>query len=102
MKTVKEVSELTGIIPRALVLIAVGAIFTMLSARTANMLSNLMGAEEQKEMLDHMNRMKDNAVDTSETLFGMVNELAQITESLADIVEQIRVLSQKLNSVVKG
>ena len=39
-----------GIIPRALILIAVAAIFTMLTSRTASMLSNLMGAEEQKEM----------------------------------------------------
>ena len=70
-----------GIIPRALVLIAVAAIFTMLTSRTASMLSNLLGAEEQKELLDHMNRMKENAADTSETLFGMVNELAEITDT---------------------
>ena len=70
-----------GIIPRALVLIAVAAIFTMLTSRTAAMLSNLMGAEEQKEMLERMNQMKENAIQTSETLFESVNGLAQITES---------------------
>ena len=43
-----------GIIPRALILIAVAAIFTMLTARTAAMLSNLMGAEEQEAMLNRM------------------------------------------------
>lgn len=37
-----------GIIPRAMVLIAVAAIFTMLCERTAGMLSNLMNAEEQE------------------------------------------------------
>lgn len=85
-----------GIIPRALVLIAVAAIFTMLTSRTASMLSNLMGAEEQKEMLDHMNRMKENAADTSETLFGMVNELAQITDSSLHANQSIAEESERL------
>lgn len=69
-----------GVIPRALVLIAVAAIFTMLCSRTANLFSNLLGAEEQKEMLDRMKKMKDNAVQTSETLYDMVTELSGITE----------------------
>lgn len=69
-----------GVIPRALVLIAVAAIFTMLCSRTASMLSNLLGAEEQKEMYDRMRRIKENAAQTSETLLEMVSELSQITE----------------------
>lgn len=85
-----------GIIPRALVLIAVAAIFTMLTSRTASMLSNLMGAEEQKEMLDRMNQMKDNASQTSETLFGMVNELAQITDSSLHANQSIAEESERL------
>jgi len=85
-----------GIIPRALILIAVAAIFTMLASRTADMLSNLMGAEEQKEMLDHMNRMKENAMDTSETLFGMVGELAQITHSSLQANQSIAEESERL------
>ena len=85
-----------GIIPRALILIAVAAIFTMLASRTADMLSNLMGAEEQKEMLDHMNRMKENAMNTSETLFGMVGELAQITDSSLHANQSIAEESERL------
>ena len=69
-----------GVIPRALILIAVAAIFTMLCSRTASMLSNLMGAEEQKEMFDRMKQMKENAAETSEVMFGMVSELSSITE----------------------
>ena len=69
-----------GVIPRAMVLIAVAAIFTMLTQRTASLLSNLMGAEEQKEMLDSMTRMRQNAAETSETLIGMVDKLAGITD----------------------
>lgn len=37
-----------GVIPRALVLIAVAAIFTMLTSRTASMLSNLMGQKSRR------------------------------------------------------
>jgi len=85
-----------GIIPRALILIAVAAIFTMLASRTASMLSNLMGAEEQKEMLDQMNRMKENAAETSETLFDMVNELAQITDSSLHANQSIAEESERL------
>ncbi|MBQ6887307.1 MAG: hypothetical protein IJN54_07330 [Lachnospiraceae bacterium] len=70
-----------GVIPRALVVIAVAAIFTMLCSRTASMLSNLMGAEEQKEMLKRMKEMKENAVQTSEIMFGMVTELSKIADA---------------------
>lgn len=70
-----------GVIPRALALIAVAAIFTMLCSRTASMLFNLMGAEEQKEMFHHMKRMKENATQTSEIMFGVVSELSEITET---------------------
>lgn len=70
-----------GIVPRALVLIAVAAIFTMLCSRTASMLSNLMGAEEQMEMLERMKQMKENAAHTSETMLEMVTQLAGITET---------------------
>ena len=85
-----------GIIPRALVLIAIAAIFTMLTSRTASMLSNLMGAEEQKKMLNRMNQMKENAVQTSETLFGAVNGLAQITESSLRANQNIAEESERL------
>lgn len=70
-----------GIIPRALVLIAIAAIFTMLCARTAALLSNLMGVEQQEKMLEQMRQMKENAAQTSETLSDMVAELSGITEN---------------------
>ncbi len=69
-----------GVIPRALVLIAVAAIFTMLCSRTASMLSNLLGAKEQEEIFKRMKEMKDSAAKTSEVMFGMVSELSGITE----------------------
>lgn len=85
-----------GIIPRALVLIAVAAIFTMLASRTASMLSNLLGAEEQKELLDQMNRMKENAENTSETMSDMVLELSQIAETSLRTNQSISEESERL------
>ena len=70
-----------GVAPRALVVIAVAAIFTMLCGRTASMLSNLMGAEEQKEMFDRMKTMKDSASQTSAVLYNTVSQLSEISES---------------------
>lgn len=85
-----------GIIPRALVLIAVAAIFTMLSGRTAALLSNLMGAEEQAEMLEQMQKMRRNAAQTSETLLNMVTELADIAESSLAANQRIAEESEQL------
>lgn len=70
-----------GVLPRALIVIAIAAIFTMLCGRTASLLSNLMGAEEQKEMFDHMKIMKDNALQTSSVLYSTVTRLSEISES---------------------
>ncbi len=85
-----------GIIPRALILIAVAAIFTMLCSRTAKLLSNLLGAEEQKEMLDKMQAMKDNASQTSASLYDMVNELSIITETSVQANKRIANESENL------
>lgn len=78
--TLKE-TVIFGIIPRALVVVAVAAIFTMLCSRTASMLSNLMGAEEQKQIFDRMKKMKENAAKTSEVLYASVAQLSEISES---------------------
>lgn len=78
-----------GIIPRALVLVAVASIFTMLCERTAGMLSNLLGAEEQEKMMNHMKQMQEKSAQTSESLLNMVKELSVITESSMEANEQI-------------
>jgi len=70
-----------GVIPRALIVIALATIFTMLCSRTAKMLSNLLGAEEQKELYNRMKQMKEKASETSEVMTGMVSELSDITEA---------------------
>lgn len=88
-----------SVIPRGLILIAIAAIFTTLCSRTAAMLSNLMGAEEQKEMLDKMQKMKDNAAHTSQTLLDMVTELSGITEGSLQANERIAEQAEHLLAV---
>ena len=85
-----------GVIPRALVLIAVAAIFTMLCSRTASMLSNLMGAKEQEKMFKQMKEMKESASQTSEVMLGMVIELSQITETSLQANQSIAKESESL------
>lgn len=85
-----------GVIPRALILIAVAAIFTMLCSRTASMLSNLMGAEEQKEMFERMKQMKENAAQTSKQMSGMVSTLSGITETSLQTNQSIAEEAEKL------
>ena len=78
-----------GIIPRAMVLIAIAAIFTMLCERTAGMLSNLMNAEEQEQMIREMRIMHEQSRKTSGMLNDMVKELSQITENSMKSNKQI-------------
>ena len=65
-----------GVIPRALVLFAVSAIFTMLSSRTASMLGSLMGAEQQRIM-------REKSLEVSEKLLETVTELDRISAAAA-------------------
>lgn len=78
-----------GIVPRALVLTAIAAIFTMLCERTAGMLSNLMNAEEQEKMIHDMKVMQEKSQETSAELMRMVWELSEITENSMKSNEQI-------------
>lgn len=78
-----------GIVPRALILIAIAAIFTMLCERTALMLSNLMGAEEQQKIFEDMKHMQEMSNQTSTSLLTMVKDLSVITESSMEANEQI-------------
>ena len=70
-----------GVVPRALILVALASIFTTLGTRTSKMLSSLMGAEEQERILKQMQEMKENAMKTSAALCNMVTELSEITET---------------------
>lgn len=67
---------LFGILPRAMILFAVSAIFTMLCKRTATLLGNLMGAEQQKVM-------REKSLEMSQQLLKTVTEIDTISASAA-------------------
>lgn len=85
-----------GVIPRALVVIAVATIFTMLCERTAELLSNLMGAEEQKALNEKMQKMQESAAATSEQMVEMVKDLSGITEASLQANQRIEEESENL------
>ena len=68
---------LYGVIPRALILLAVSAIFTMLCKRTTKMLSSLMGAEQQRIM-------REKSLEVSARLLDTVTELDRISAAAAE------------------
>jgi len=88
-----------GVVPRALILIALAAIFTTLGTRTSAMLSNLMGAEEQERILHNMQAMRDSAEKTSSVLCNMVTELSEVTESSMNANELI---TQETDALLSG
>ena len=88
-----------GVAPRALILVALSAIFTTLGTRTSAMLSNLMGAEEQERILQHMQEMKSSAIKTSTVLCDMVTELSEVTESSMNANELI---TQETDALLSG
>ena len=73
-----------------MVLIAVAAIFTMLCSRTASMLSNMI------KTLERMEAMKENAVLTSEAMYGMMTELSGITDDSLQANQEIANESERL------
>lgn len=78
-----------GVLPRALILIAVSVIFTSLCQRTTSMLGNLMSAAEQKAMLDHMTRMKEKSAQVSNRLVSVVSELSAISDVSNEVNQKI-------------
>lgn len=76
---------LYGIIPRALVLVCISCIFSMLCKRTTKMLGNLMGAEQQRIM-------REKSLEMSHKLLQTVTELDKIsaasTESNRSVTEE--------------
>ena len=89
-----------GIVPRALVLIAVAAIFTMLCERTAGLLENLTGvAKEQKTTMEHMGQIQEKSTETAEELLSMVEELSEISSVSMAANEQI---TEEIEGMLQG
>ena len=90
LTTVKRL-VLFGIVPRALELICISAIFTVLSRRTVEMLKNLLSAEEQMAM-------REKSLKMSEKLSETVGMLESIAAASADANRSI---SEESSNVMK-
>lgn len=69
------------IAPRALSLFAVSVLFLALNGRTRKMLSNLLDAEAQEKMVEHMKNMQTKSLEVSGNLVGTVDTLTTVTEN---------------------
>lgn len=81
-----------GIAPRALILVALTALFSMLSRRTASMIGSLMSAEKQK-------KMREKSLEVSQKLLETVTELDGISSSSA---EANRSIAEESAEVMRG
>ncbi len=78
-----------GIIPRDIELIALALIFIVLSKRTRGMLKNVVGAADQKRMLDKLMTVSDKSQEVSNVLVESVKQLSEITDHTTKANEQI-------------
>lgn len=85
-----------GVAPKALTTIAVAAIFTMLCSRTAALLGSVMGAEEQKEMLEKMTRLQEQNRKVSASLHQMVLELAALAQQSSAVNQEIAAQTEEI------
>jgi methyl-accepting chemotaxis protein len=85
-----------GIVPRDIEFLAISVIFILLSKRTRDMLQNVVGAEEQKDMLGRMISVTDKAREASDTLARSVGQLSEITNNTARANEQIAQNTSKI------
>lgn len=81
-----------GIAPRALELVALAALFAMLSRRTASMVGSLMSAEQQ-------NIMREKSLEVSQKLLETVTELDGISTASA---ESNRSIADESSEVMRG
>ncbi len=85
-----------GVVPRALQFMVISLIFIMLSKRTRAMLQNVMGAEEQAEMLNRMKEVTAKTKEVSGILAESVQHLSIITENTTKANEQISGNTQRI------
>ena len=85
-----------GVAPKALTIICIAAIFTMLCSRTASLLGNLMGAEEQKELLENMTNLRKQNQMVSNQLQNLVGELAGLTQQSNAVNQEIAAETEEI------
>jgi methyl-accepting chemotaxis protein len=87
---------LFGIMPRLIQLVILSYIFIMLSIRTRKMLGNMMGAQEQEEMLNKMILVSQKSTDVSNVMAKSVSSLSLMTDNTAKANEDIADRTSKI------
>lgn len=87
------------IVPRAMSLLAISAIFLSLNNRTTSMLKNLLDVDEQARMIDQVKRMKEKSLQVSDSLVKTVDTLSEVTENTTHNNKEI---SEKSNHAADG
>ena len=92
----------SGIIPRTIEFLIISLIFVFLATRTFKMLENVMGAEEQAELLRKTLDMTQKAKDVSNSLVESVEQLSVVIENTTQANEQIAGNTQRISSASKS
>ncbi len=90
---------LYGIAPRSIQMVALSPIFIMLSKRTKKLLENVVGAEDQKEALEHIMALTDKSYEVTNTLTDSVKALSEVTDHAIKSNEEI---TKKAGNIVDG
>lgn len=85
-----------GIAPRSIQFLVLCTIFIMLSRRTHKLLENMMGAEEQADLLNNMVSVTQKCRSFSDDLMVSVERLSSMTDNTIKANEQIAGNTQKI------
>lgn len=90
---------LFNVFPRALLVIAVGMVLSMICTRISDILGDLMGAEEQKAMLKRSVAISEKSLEISNQLLGSVADLAETSDTVSQSNQKI---AQETETVLLG
>ena len=77
------------ILPRTIELLAISCVFTTLSTRTRRLLSDMVGAEEQKSMYEHIANISQKSGEISSDLAESVNTLSSVADATATMNQEL-------------
>ena len=72
------------ILPRALSLIGISAIFISQNSKLTNMLKTMMDGEAQAKMMESLNAMREKSKEVSQELSNSVDTLSQVSDNTRD------------------
>ncbi|ADZ82381.1 methyl-accepting chemotaxis protein [Cellulosilyticum lentocellum] len=86
------------IFPRTIELIAISCIFSALNQRTSHLLKDMVGAEEQKRMYDHIAKMTKKSAEVSTHLAKAVTTLSSVADTTSTMNEELAASTSTVTS----